>query len=110
MIGMAETGDLVAEELACHRGERPIFSRLSLTLPAGAALLLTGANGSGKSSLLRLLATLLAPVAGRILWDGVRVGDDLAAYRARLSYVGHLDAIKPALGVRETLSFWAAMR
>jgi heme exporter protein A len=110
MIGTAESGDLVAEGLSCRRGERLVFSRLSLTLPAGAALLLTGANGSGKSSLLRLLATLLAPMAGKILWGGVPIGDDLATYRARLSYVGHLDAIKPALGVRETLSFWAAMR
>jgi heme exporter protein A len=110
MIGTAETGDLVAEGVACRRGERVIFSRLSLSLPAGGALLLTGANGSGKSSLLRLLAALLAPAAGRILWGGAPVGGDLAAYRARLNYVGHLDAIKPALGVRETLAFWAAMR
>ena len=110
MAGTAETAELAAEGLACRRGERLIFSGLSLTLPAGAALLLTGVNGSGKSSLLRLLATLLAPAAGRILWGGASVENDLAAYRARLSYVGHLDAIKPALSVRETLAFWVAMR
>jgi len=103
-------GDLVAENLACRRGERLIFARLSLTVPPGGAMVLTGANGSGKSSLLRLLATLLTPVTGRLLWDGALVSDDLPAYRARLHYVGHLDAIKPALGVRETLGFWAAMR
>jgi heme exporter protein A len=103
-------GDLVADALACRRGERLIFAGLSLTLPPGGALLLTGANGSGKSSLLRLLATLLAPAAGRLIWAGAPVADDVGRYRAELHYVGHLDAIKPALGVRETLDFWAGIR
>jgi heme exporter protein A len=72
-------------------------------------LLLHGANGSGKSSLLRLLATLLEPARGRLLWGGSPVSDDRARYRASLHYVGHLDAIKPALTVRETLRFWAGL-
>lgn len=109
MAGSAE-GELVAEDLHCRRGERLVFAGLSLLLPPGGALVLTGANGSGKSSLLRLLATLLMPVSGRLLWGGVPVGEDIAVYRARLHYVGHLDAIKPALGVRETLGYWAAAR
>jgi heme exporter protein A len=103
-------GDLAADNVACRRGERLIFSGLSCALPPGGALLLTGANGSGKSSLLRLLATLLAPSAGRVMWRGAPVAGDLGGYRASLHYVGHLDAIKPALGVRETLAFWAGMR
>jgi heme exporter protein A len=106
----AETRDLVADELACRRGERVIFCELNCVLPAGGALLLTGANGSGKSSLLRILASLLAPEAGRIIWAGKSVTQDLPRYRADLHYIGHLDAIKPALGVRETLIFWAGMR
>jgi len=110
VTAFALEGDLVAENLTCRRGERLIFARLSLTLPPGGAVVLTGANGSGKSSLLRLLATLLTPATGRLLWDGAPVRDDLPAYRARLHYVGHLDAIKPALGVRETLDFWAMAR
>ena len=105
-----DDGDLVVEGLACRRGERLIFSGLDCTLPPGGALLLTGANGAGKSSLLRLLASLLTPAAGRVMWRGTPVAADLAGYRANLHYVGHLDAIKPALGVRETLAFWAGMR
>jgi heme exporter protein A len=102
-------GDLVAEALACRRGDRLVFAGLSCALPPGGALVLTGANGSGKSSLLRLLATLLEPAAGRVMWGGAPITDDISRYRAALRYVGHLDAIKPALGVRETLDFWAGI-
>ena len=106
----AEPGELTAERVACRRGDRPIFSELSCAVPAGCALVLTGANGSGKSSLLRLLATLLAPAAGRLLWDGRQVTNDVASYRSRLHYLGHLDGIKPALSVRETLEYGAQVR
>jgi heme exporter protein A len=106
----SETGELIGEGLACRRGERLVFSGLDCRLSAGGALILTGANGSGKSSLLRLLATLLAPAAGRLLWDGEPVASDPARYRTALHYVGHLDAVKPALSAREMLGFWAAMR
>jgi heme exporter protein A len=109
-VWSADRGVLAVENLACRRGERMIFSGLSCAVPPGGALLLTGANGSGKSSLLRLLATLLTPATGRVTWGGAPIAADLPRYRARLHYVGHLDAIKPALGVRETLAFWAEMR
>jgi heme exporter protein A len=102
--------ELVGENLACRRGERLVFSGLDFRLAAGGALVLTGANGSGKSSLLRLLATLLVPVAGRLLCGGEPVAKDPARYRAALHYLGHLDAIKPALTAREMLGFWAGMR
>ncbi len=114
MTGVAQTPsaavELVAERLACRRGERLVFTGLDCRLPAGGALVVTGSNGSGKSSLLRLLATLLAPAAGCLLWGGEPVAHDAPRYRARLHYVGHLDATKPALTPRETLGFWAALR
>src|SRR5471030_1738397 len=97
-------------DLACRRGERLVFRGLSFALAAGDALLLTGPNGSGKSSLLRLLAGLLPPHGGILAWDGKAIARDPAAHRERVHFIGHLDAVKPVLTVREALSFWGGMR
>ncbi len=102
--------DLTAEDLACRRGGRLVFAGLSFRLPAGGALVLTGANGAGKTSLLRLAAGLMAPAAGRLAWGAAPIAADPAEHRARLHYVGHQDAVKPALTPRETLTFGAALR
>ncbi len=97
-------------ELRCVRGQRVVFDRLAFALAPGQALVLTGPNGSGKSSLLRLMAGLARPAAGRLLWDGAPIAADPEAHGARLHYVGHLDAVKPALGVRENLAGWSDLR
>jgi heme exporter protein A len=106
--------DMVAEftgtDLACVRGERRVFENLSFSVRGGEALLLTGPNGSGKSSLLRLMAGLLRPEAGRLAWGSDAVSDDPDAHRARVHYVGHLDAMKPTLTVGENIAFYAALR
>lgn len=98
---------LRAEKLACRRGERLLFRDLDFTLSGGQALLLRGPNGSGKSSLLRLVAGLLPIDAGGLAWRGRDVGALGAAYRAELAFLGHLDALKPQLSLRENLQFWA---
>jgi heme exporter protein A len=100
---------LEARGLACLRGERVIFAEVSFRLNAGGALLLVGANGAGKSSLLRLLAGLLPPAAGTLLWDGADALADRAAHAARLRYLSHQDALKPALTARENLRFFARL-
>lgn len=102
--------DFAGEALTCLRGDRLVFENLSFRARSGEALLLTGPNGSGKSSLLRLMAGLLAPATGRLVWDGAAIADDPERHRARLHYVGHLDALKPALTVVENLAFYAALR
>ena len=96
--------------MACIRGERPVFSGVSFRLARGGALALVGPNGAGKSSLLRILAGLLKPAGGSLSWDGTPVEDDWAAHCGRLHYVGHLDAVKPALTVAENLDGWAHFR
>ena len=84
--GATEPGaDLVAADLACRRGERLVFAGLSFRLAPGGALVLTGANGSGKTSLLRLLAGLAAPAAGRLSWGATPIEDDLAGHRGAIA-------------------------
>ena len=85
--------------LGCVRGERRVFAGLGFAVAPGRALLLTGANGSGKSSLLRIMAGLLRADAGTLSWDGADTADDDEAHRRRLAYVGHADPVKPALSV-----------
>jgi heme exporter protein A len=90
----------------CARGERIVFRALDFALRPGGALALAGRNGAGKTSLLRLMAGLLPSASGTLEWDAGPLDPD--AHRARLRYVGHADALKAALTVRENLSFWAA--
>ena len=94
---------LRAETLTCIRGGRTLFAALSFSVPAGGALLVTGRNGAGKSSLLRVLAGLLPVAAGSIALDGSDVECPLGEHA---HYLGHQDALKPSLSVAENLDFW----
>lgn len=100
---------LRAEGLAAFRGERLVLRDLDFAVPAGGALVLAGPNGAGKSTLLRLLAGLVRPVAGRLLWGDEDALADLPTHAARVAYVGHQDAVKPALTVAENLDFAARL-
>ena len=96
-------------DLLCIRGERRVFAGLNFTLPAAGALLLTGANGSGKSSLLRLMTGLLRPAQGTIRWADQAISADPEAHRARLHYLGHLNGVKRVLTTAENIGFWAGL-
>ena len=94
---------LSAENLACERGGRTVFSNQNFTLGSGELLQLTGPNGSGKSSLLRLLANLSEPSHGKISLEGG--APDLTPGQ-QAHYIAHSDASKSALTVTENLIFW----
>lgn len=100
---------LVGEKISCERGGRRIFSGLDFAIPQGGALILRGANGAGKSSLLRIAATFLSPVEGRLLFENSDIGGDPDSYRRQLCFVGHLDALKGAFSAGENLQFWARL-
>jgi heme exporter protein A len=90
--------------LQCMRGGREVFSGLDFAVAAGEALAVTGANGAGKTSLLRLIAGLLAASAGSIDLAG---GNSELTLSEQAHYLGHRDALKPSLSVTENLSFWS---
>ena len=94
---------LAGSDLACVRGGRQVFRNLSFALDAGEALLVTGPNGAGKSSLLRLVAGLIRPHAGQLVFEG---GDPELTVGEHAHYLSHQDALKPSLSVRENLAFW----
>jgi heme exporter protein A len=94
---------LSALDLACRRGGREVFAGLAFAVAGGEALSITGRNGSGKSSLLRLIAGLIRPAGGRIAWEG---GDSELTLSEQSHYLGHQDALKPSLTVLENLQFW----
>jgi heme exporter protein A len=85
------------------RGGRDVFSGLDFETCAGEALAVVGPNGSGKTSLLRMIAGLLAPAAGSIALEG---GDVELTLPEQAHYIAHRDALKPALSVIENLLFW----
>jgi heme exporter protein A len=92
---------LEAFNLSVFRGERLVLRDVSLRLESGQAILLRAPNGSGKSTLLRALAGLTPLAGGRLLWAGAPAFDDMPAHAARIGWLGHLDAVKPALNVGE---------
>jgi heme exporter protein A len=94
---------LCAETLSCGRGDRTLFSGLSFSLESRGALVVRGRNGSGKTSLLRVLCGMRAPDAGRVTWGGTCISRLGARYNGQLAYVGHTDGVKRELTVHENL-------
>jgi heme exporter protein A len=95
---------LEAVDLQCERGGRTLFSGLSLALRAGDAIRIAGANGSGKTSLLRILCGLLPPTRGKVLWSGADVARLREEYSKQLVYLGHAPAVKDDLTAAENLA------
>lgn len=93
-----------AASLTVSRGERILFSDLSLSLASGEALALTGANGAGKTSLLRTLAGFIRPDAGTIAFADVEPAEARANH---IHWLGHLDGLKTGRRAREELAFQA---
>ena len=100
---------LEVSNLKCIRGDRPLFDGVGFRLESGELLYLRGANGAGKTSLLRMLCGLSPAESGQILWDGMQVDKIGEAYRANLLYLGHHNALQESLTVKENLAFYAAM-
>lgn len=99
---------LEARNIARMRGDRLLFRDLSLHVAAGEVLRVAGPNGSGKTSLLRVLSGLVAPDAGEVLWQGQRIAAEPETFQRQLLYVGHAFAIHDLLTPLENLYFACA--
>jgi len=91
-------------DLACERGDVRLFSGLEFSLGEGELLWVQGPNGSGKTSLLRLVAGLSRPAAGAINWRGENIGELREAYARELLFVGHANAVKDEFSADENLA------
>ena len=100
---------LEAADLECERGGRTLFRALSVSLEPGEALRVAGENGSGKTSLLRILCGLLAPTHGEVRWKGSPIGRLREEYARELVYLGHAPAVKGDLTAAENLFMACAL-
>lgn len=97
---------MACDNIACERGGHLIFRGLGFCLPPGGFLLLKGANGSGKTSLIKILAGLMPPASGAVTWDGEPVHKS-SKFKKELTYIGHRNAVKLECTVDENVLFWA---
>jgi heme exporter protein A len=104
---MKLTSSFEGLNLSCIRDDRVLFEELAFNLNSGQVLLLEGKNGSGKTSLLRILCGFREPDSGELRWCGDAVED--SRFYAQMAYVGHLDGIKKELTVLENLKMSLAL-
>ncbi len=97
-------------DLACWRGARLLFENLGFQVEPGAVLIVRGPNGSGKTSLLRMMAGLVRPASGKLEWNGQDITYEPASFHRDMVLVGHREAVKATLTVRENLDFIARLR
>jgi len=100
---------LEVRNLTCVRGTRRLFKDLSFSAARGELVELRGPNGSGKTSLLRILCGLAMPAAGQVLWDGKNIRTLAEEYSASVAYLGHQNAVKDELSAIENLRIASAV-
>ncbi len=100
---------LRAESLQCIRDDRCLFRELSFAVAAGEVVSIEGRNGSGKTSLLRILCGIRLPDAGAVYWQDKEIGHLGPGYFVHVGYIGHADGVKLDLTPRENLDFAASL-
>jgi len=100
---------LTLSKLGCIKGGRQLFKDLDCTLQAGHWLYVAGANGVGKTSLLRMICGLAQVESGQILWNNLPIAAQHDSYRQDLCYLGHLNALQESMSVQENLMFTSAL-
>jgi len=97
---------ILANNITCRRGNKIIFRNLNFRVDGGMATIISGKNGSGKTSLLRILANLLKPKSGDLIWRGKSVYKNLEDYYKQITFVSDKNSSKGNLSVMENMNFW----
>lgn len=101
---LPERSGLALQDVWCERGRRTLFGELDLRLAPGRLLRVQGPNGSGKTSLLRIICGLLAPSRGQVLWNGRKTAAMRDEFGRDLAFIGHAAALKDELSALENLA------
>lgn len=101
---------LTCTNLNLENNNGAVFLNMGFTLLPGSLLVVKGANGSGKTCLLKMIAGLIAYTNGTITWNKINIDDDIHAFRQNLCYIGHDNALKGELTVFDNLQFWCELK
>ena len=109
VTALKTAASLSFSKLGCIKGGRQLFKNVDCVLEPGRWLYVSGANGVGKTSLLRMVCGLASIEDGDILWNDIPIHSQREAYRKDLCYLGHLNALQESMTVDENLAFTAAL-
>ena len=109
VTALKTAASLSFSKLGCIKGGRQLFKNVDCVLEPGRWLYVAGANGVGKTSLLRMVCGLASIEDGDILWNDIPIHSQREAYRKDLCYLGHLNALQESMTVDENLAFTAAL-
>jgi heme exporter protein A len=106
---LKSSASLTLSKLGCNKGGRQLFKAVDCAVHEGQWLYVSGANGVGKTSLLRILCGLALPDSGQVLYNNIPIQAQKEGFHADLCYLGHLNALQDALSVEENLFFATAL-